>query len=190
MARTMNRFPRVTFKSLRLPGFRDLGTYAFELVLVAAIYFVVAKVSWSLVSMNAGALPIWPPTGFGLAAVLLRGLRVWPAIFAAAVAAAAPIDIADVALVDSILTSSAFAAGNTFEALVGGYLINTWSDGRRTFNTAAGIAKFAMISLVPSTLIGAAIAAGSMCLAGSADWANFVVIWLTWWMRDLAGALV
>ena len=186
----VNRFPRVTFKSLRLPGLRDLGTYAFELVLVAAIYFVVAKVSWTLVSINAGAIPIWPATGFGLAAVLLRGLRVWPAIFAAASAAAVPTNIADVALVDSILTSSAVAAGNTLEALIGGYLNNIWSDGRRTFDTAAGVAKFAMVSLAPTTMIGAAVATGSMCLVGSADWANFVVLWLTWWMRDLAGALV
>jgi PAS domain S-box-containing protein len=186
----VNRFPRGTIKSLRPPGLRDLATYAFELVLVGAIYFLVAKVSWTLVSISAGAIPIWPPVGFGLAAALLRGLRVWPAIFAAALAAAAPTDIADVALVDSILTSSGVAAGNTLEALVGGYLINIWSDGRRTFDSAAGIAKFAMVSLAPSTMIGAAVSVGSMCLAGSADWANFVVLWLTWWMRDLAGALV
>src|SRR5262249_7297129 len=171
MAGAVNHFSRVTFKSLRLPGLRDLGTYAFELVLVAAIYFVVAKVSWMLASINAGTIPIWPPTGFGLAAVLLRGLRVWPAIFAAASAAAVRTNIADVALVDSILTSSAVAAGHTLEALVGGYLIKIWSDGRRTFDTAAGVAKFAMVSLAPSTMIGAAVATGSMCFAGSADWA-------------------
>jgi PAS domain S-box-containing protein len=186
----VTRFPGVIFKSLRVPRLRDLATYALELVVVGATYFVLAKVSSTLASINSGAFPIWPPAGFGLAVVLLSGLRVWPAIFAAALAAGAPTDITDATLADSILISSAIAVGNTLEALVGGYLINIWSDGRRTFDAPTGIAKFASVSLGPGTMIGAAVAVGSVCLAGYADWTNFVSLWVTWWLRDLAGALV
>jgi PAS domain S-box-containing protein len=187
---TVSRFPRLIFESLRAPGLRDPATYALELVVVGATYFVLAKVSSTLGSINPGAIPIWPPAGFGLAVVLLRGLRVWPAIFVAALAAGAPTDIADATLADSILISSAIAVANTLEALLGGYLISIWSDGRRTFDTPTGIAKFASVSLGPSTMIGAAVGVGGMCLAGYADWANFGTLWVTWWLRDLAGALV
>ena len=40
-----------------------------------------------LASINPSASPIWPSTGLALAAVLLRGYRVWPAILVAAFAA-------------------------------------------------------------------------------------------------------
>ena len=45
---------------------------------VAIIYVVVARLSLTLASVNASASPIWPTTGFALAAVLLLGYRVIP----------------------------------------------------------------------------------------------------------------
>ena len=58
--------------------------YAAELGAVALAYFILAKVGLALASLHPSASPIWPPTGFALAIVLLRGYRVWPAIFLAA----------------------------------------------------------------------------------------------------------
>ena len=54
---------------------------------MALAYFVLAKLGLRLASINPSATPIWPPTGIALAAVLLWGQRMWPAIFAAALAA-------------------------------------------------------------------------------------------------------
>ena len=64
----------------------------------------------------------------------------WPAILVAAFAANAT-------TAGSIATSLAIGAGNTFEALLGAYLINRWSDGRDTFESPAGVARFALLSL-------------------------------------------
>ncbi len=83
----MTRFSGQKFLPALNPG--GLAKYVLELAVIGAAYFVLAKTYPS-------AIPVWPPTGFALAAVLLRGLRVWPAIFAAAFAAGAPSDIADV----------------------------------------------------------------------------------------------
>ena len=58
--------------------------YAAELGAIALAYFILAKVGLALASLHPSASPIWPPTGFALAIVLLRGYRVWPAIFLAA----------------------------------------------------------------------------------------------------------
>ncbi len=63
------------------------GRYVATLVLAAAAYFVLAKLGLRLASINPSASPIWPPTGFALAIVLLGGLRLWPAVFAGALAA-------------------------------------------------------------------------------------------------------
>src|SRR5262249_59469779 len=89
---------------------------------------------------------------------------------------------------DSMLLSLGVAAGSTLEAIVGGYLVNAWCQGRKTFDTAAAVAKFAVVALGPSAMIGAIVGTGSLYLAGDADWANFIAIGATWWLRDAAGA--
>jgi PAS domain S-box-containing protein len=180
----------------RLPGTKfllaldpsGLAKYGLDLVVVGAAYFVLASVSLTLASLHSSAMPIWPPTGLALAAILLRGLRVWPAIFAAAFAVGVPTDITTAA--DSFVLSLGVAAANTLEAIVGGYLINVWSQGRKTFDTPAGVAKFALVGLGPSTMIGAIVGAGSLYFAGDVDWGNLIAIGARWWLRDAAGALV
>ncbi len=178
----------------RLPltalGARGLAKYAAELLVIGVAYFVLAKVGLTLASIHPSATPIWPPTGLALAAVLLRGLRVWPAIFLAALAANATTAIANATTADSLLTSSAIAVGNTLEAVIGGYLTNIWSGGRRTFDTPNRIAKFALVGLGPGSMVSATIGVGSLSLAGYANWGNFADIWFTWWLGDVAGAVV
>src|SRR6266404_5345935 len=157
--------------------------YLVEFSGVAIIYLAVAKLSLALASVHPSATPIWPPTGFALAAALLLGYRIWPAIFLAAF-------IANATTAGSTYTSLAIATGNTLESVVGAYLINRWSDGLGTFDTPTGVAKFALICFVPATMISATVGVGSLSLSGYADWANFASIWMTWLMGDLAGALV
>jgi PAS domain S-box-containing protein len=157
--------------------------YVIELAGIAIAYFVLAKIGLALASINPSASPIWPPTGFALAAILLWGYRVFPAIFLAAL-------VANVTTAGSIETASSIAAGNTLEAVVGGYLINLWSGGRNTFATPSGVAKFALVSLAVATPISATVGVASLTLADFADPAKFWQIWLTWWLGDLAGALV
>jgi integral membrane sensor domain MASE1 len=108
--------------------------------------------------------------------------RVSPAVFLGAF-------IANLTTAGSIGTSFAIATGNVLESLVGAYLINRWSDGRSTFDTPAGVARFALICLL-STVISPTFGVGSLSLAGYADWSEFPSIWTTWWMGDLSGALV
>ena len=91
--------------------------YAAELGAIALAYFILAKFGLALASLHPSASPIWPPTGFALAIVLLRGYRVWPAIFLAAF-------VANVTTAGSISTGVAIAAGNSLEALIGAALID------------------------------------------------------------------
>src|SRR6266478_10124314 len=83
----MTPLPDNRFEPLAALGGRSLAKYTAELLVIGVAYFVLAKVGLTLASIHPSATPIWPPTGLALAAVLLRGLRVWPAIFLAALAA-------------------------------------------------------------------------------------------------------
>src|SRR5262249_35598111 len=104
------------------PRLREGASYALELVVIAAIYFALAKIGLILASIHASATPIWPPTGLALAAVLLRGYRVALAILLGAFAANATTD-------GTIATSAAVGVGNMLESLAGAWLGNRWCGG-------------------------------------------------------------
>src|SRR5215813_8969346 len=172
-----------TYKDFRPADIRSRLKYIVELTSIAIIYVALAKLSLALASIHPSATPIWPATGFALGVVLLLGYGVSPAVFLGAF-------VANVTTAGSIGTSLAIATGNTLESVVGAYLINRWSNGCSTFDTPGGVIRFALICFIPSTIISATLGVGSLSLAGYADWSDFRSIWTTWWIGDLAGALV
>jgi diguanylate cyclase (GGDEF)-like protein len=150
---------------------------------LAVVYFVAAKLGLRLAFVNASATAVWPPTGITLAAFLLLGARVWPAIFVGAF-------LANVTTAGSVVTSIGIATGNTLEGLVGAYLVTRFAGGRHAFERAGDVLKFAVLSAVLSTTVSATCGVTSLWLGGFASWADFGSIWLTWWLGDAAGALV
>ncbi len=161
---------------------RGKAAFALELCVIGVCYFALAKFGLTLAAINPSATPIWPPTGFALAAVLLRGNRVAPATLIGAF-------LVNVMTAGSLATSAAIGLGNMLEAVAGAWFINRWSGGRDTFANAPDIACFALIVCL-STTLSATIGVTSLALGGFAEWSNFSSIWLTWWIGDLAGALV
>ena len=66
------------------PRAHPLGSDVVRLILVGFAYFTLAYLGLRLASINPSATPIWAPTGLAIAAVLLWGHRIAPAIFIAA----------------------------------------------------------------------------------------------------------
>ena len=159
-----------------------LAADVLALILVGLAYFVLADLGLRLASMHPSATPIWPATGLAIAAILLWGYRIAPAIFVGAF-------LINELTAGSIFTSLAIAGGNTLEAVIAGYLVRHWAKGEQAFDTPIGVAKFALLSLA-ATLVSATIGVTSLTLAGYAEANNFVPIWLTWWLGDFTGALV
>ena len=158
------------------------AAYLLKVTGIGVIYFVLAKGGLQLASVNPSATPIWAPTGVALAAVLLGGYRVWPGIVVAAF-------LANAITAGSIYTSVAIAVGNGLEAVIGGWLINRWAEGRDTFVTPTNVAKFTLIAVL-ATMISATVGVGALSYGGYADWARLPEIWMTWWLGDLTGALI
>src|SRR5262249_7041913 len=149
---------------------------------VGLAYFTVASFGLRLASINPSATPIWPPTGLAIAAILLWSSRIAPAIFVGAF-------LVNQLTAGSMATSLAIALGNTLEAVIAGYLVRHWAEGEQVFDTPTGVAKFTLISLA-ATIVSATIGVSSLTLAGYAEVSHFISVWFTWWLGDLAGALV
>jgi integral membrane sensor domain MASE1 len=150
--------------------------------ILAVIYFAVGKFGLMLASLHASASPVWPSAGIALAATLLFGYRVWPAIFIGAF-------LVNVTTAGNVATSFAIAIGNTLEALAGAWLVNRFAGGKEFCDRPQGVFKFALAAGI-STIISPAFGVTSLALAGFANWTNYGAIWLTWWLGDATGDLV
>src|SRR5437588_4760634 len=85
---------------------------------LAAAYFIVAKLGLRYATIGPSISPVWPPTGVALAALVLGGLRYWPAILLGAFLANATTGI-------PVLAAGGIACGNAAEALLAAYLMRS-----------------------------------------------------------------
>jgi PAS domain S-box-containing protein len=153
------------------------------LSLLTSIYFAAGKIGLALAYVHTNASAVWPPTGLALAALLVLGVRAWPAVFLGAF-------LVNLTTAGTVGTSVAIAAGNTIEALVGAYLVNRFADGIRAFGSVRGILRFVVFAGVLGTTISATAGTTTLAAAGLAPWSEYKRIWLTWWLGDATGALV
>lgn len=156
---------------------------ALGLILLGCAYFLLAKFGLTLASLHPSASPVWPPSGLALAAFLLWGNRVWPAVAVGAF-------FANVTTFGSVSSSLAITVGNTLEAALTAWLLEKWSNRVDAFATPSRVAMFAALTLAPGTMVSATIGVTALALAGHANAPSIANIWLTWWLGDVGGQLL
>jgi two-component system, NarL family, sensor histidine kinase FusK len=155
------------------------------LIMLAAgvMYFLTGKLGLRVAYINPSASPVWAPTGIAIAAILIGGFEVWPAILLAAF-------MVNLTTAGSIWTSLGVSVGNTLEAVVGAYFLLRFARGRRAFERAEDVFKFAILTALGATTISATIGLLSLKAGGFVAPGTFGSAWITWWLGDVVGALV
>lgn len=154
-----------------------------EIAAAAIVYYALARASFSFASLNESVTPVWPPTGIAIALVLLRGNAMLAPVAVAALAA-------NYAVTPSVLTAGAIALGNTLEAFVAVLLLNRWAGGERVFQSPVGVGKFAAIVTAVATPLSATIGVAALAATGNVAVNTLLPVWATWWLGDLAGAIL
>src|SRR5258708_14665293 len=77
---------------------------------LAGVYYFAAKLGLRFAYINSSVTTIWPPAGIALAAFVLLGYGVWPAILAGAF-------FANITTTGAVLPSIGIAIGITMEGL-------------------------------------------------------------------------
>jgi PAS domain S-box-containing protein len=149
---------------------------------VTVVYVLSGKLGLYFASVHASATALWPPTGIALASLLLLGPRAWPAVAIGAF-------VVNVTTAGSVVTSLAIALGNTLEALIGARLVERRAGGARAFDRPRDVFAFAA-AVLPGAAVSASIGTVTIALAGSAAPGDLLMIWLTWALGDVAGALL
>ncbi|MBI3545153.1 MAG: MASE1 domain-containing protein [Gammaproteobacteria bacterium] len=152
------------------------------IVALSLLYFAVGKFGLHFGFIHPLASAFWPPTGLAIAALLVFGKRIWPAIFIGAFLVNATGNI-------SPFVAFVIAIGNTLEGVIAALLINRFAHAAAVFERAADILKFAGIALF-STIISASIGVGALFLGANAVLHELPLIWLTWWLGDATGAII
>lgn len=152
-------------------------------IALTAIYFFAGKLGLSLAFVNPSATAVWPPAGIALAAFVILGDYVWPAILAGAF-------LVNLTTSGYILPSLTIALGNTIEGLVGAYLLKRYANGSRAFDRAQDVLKFTILAGLFGTVISATIGVTSLVWSGLAPKSDFLAVWLTWLLGDATGILI
>ena len=103
------------------------AAFAAEILVLAALYVVAARAGLKLDAVGGFATLVWLPTGLALAAILIRGYRLWPGIAIGAF-------VANVLTGAPILVALGITLGNTLEALVAAYALRHIPNFQRTLD--------------------------------------------------------
>src|SRR5213596_1906207 len=126
---------------------------------LAAVYYFAAKLGLRFAYINSSVTTIWPPAGIALAAFVLLGYGVWPAILAGAF-------FANISTTGAVFPSLGIAAGNTMEGLLAAYLVNRFARGGRVFDRVRDIIRFTLLAAIISTTVAASVGVASLALGG------------------------
>jgi len=168
------------------PSFSRLRRATYSPLLIAGLtmlYFVACKLGLRLAIVYPSTTAVWPGTGIALAAILLLGYRVWPSIFLGAFAV-------NLTTAGSILSSLGIATGNTLEGLLGAYLVTRFANGRKLFDRLEDIFKFLLLACILATTVSASFGTASLFFTGFTRGLPQGAIWLTWWLGNMAGAIL
>ncbi|HEV8395441.1 MAG TPA: MASE1 domain-containing protein [Vicinamibacterales bacterium] len=150
---------------------------------VAVAYAAAAELGFKVAFIAEQVTTVWPPTGIALAALLLGGLRFWPAIWIGAF-------VANAGTGAPLWTAVVLATGNTLEGVLATWLLRrlpSFDDGlRRVSDVLALVIAGACLC----TMVSASIGVTTLCVAGVQPWARFGVLWFDWWLGDALGALI
>ncbi len=152
-------------------------------VAVVVAYVAAALLGFRMAFVAEQVTTVWAPSGIAIAALLLRGVRLWPAVWAGAF-------LANATTAAPLWTAFSIATGNTLEAVVAAWALS----GRPGFDPALrrtrDVLAFILVAAVGSTAIAATVGGASLCAAGVQPWSRFWPVWADWMLGDALGALV
>lgn len=150
-------------------------------ILLFVAYVATTLLGLSLPVADGVVTPVWAPAGIALTGLLFGGIRLWPAVLAAAF-------VGNALAGSSIPLSAGIALGNTAEAIAAAWLLHRagFSTGLQRVRDVAVLVPVAAMSCVISATAGVTQlwALGYVTTMGYAD------RWLLWWSGDVMGILV
>ncbi|MGE3334278.1 MAG: PAS domain S-box protein [Rhodospirillaceae bacterium] len=169
--------------SLKAPNTKSLKFLA-TLAVIAIAYIGAVHVGLTLTFENKLSSALWPPTGIALAAYVVYGGRVWPAVFIGAFSPFAPyyeFSHLDAGLMIAVI--------NTAAPYIGARILRA-ARFDCALQTPKDVALLAVAGAAVPMALEATAGVGALFATGFVSWPDVVPVWWTWWIGDVVGVLV
>ena len=128
------------------------------------------------------ATAVWPPSGIAVAALLLGGRRLWPAVWAGSFLANLTID-------GALVAALIIASGSALQAAVIAALVQRHVAIRYRFESIDDVVKFVLVAALGS-VIAPTFALLPLALVYRMPLEALAGNWSTWWQGDACGVLI
>lgn len=166
----------------RTPDLSRVGARAVLLfALVSGAYVGAAKLGLALDVSHGVITPVWAPSGIALAALLILGVRYWPAVALGAFVANATGDA-------SLAVAAGITVGNTAAAVFGAFLVR-----RIGFTPALDRVRSVLALVIGGALLSTIVSATNgvtVLTIADATEDPYGTAWVLWWFGDAMGVLM
>ena len=184
----MNAPGRATYSTSEIPGLNPLQSRrkrprTLEFVYVLAACLLAGEVGLAVPFTSGNVSPLWPPAGVALAAMLLFGYHIWPAVALGAL-------IVNFLSGVPHLAAVGIALGNTVGPLCGTWFLRQLPRFRPSLTRLRDVLGIGILGGFCGTAVSATVGAGVLFLTGINAWFGFASAWLIWWLGDAMGVLI
>lgn len=154
-----------------------------QLLLTFAAYVLAGEIGLAVPFTSANVSPLWPPAGVALAAILIYGKQVWPAVVLGAFAVNYSSGL-------PYLAALGIAAGNTVGALCGASFVLQLPRFKTALTRLRDVLALSILGALCGSAFSATVGNLVLHLAGMHAWFGLGSAWLMWWFGDATGILV
>jgi signal transduction histidine kinase len=162
--------------------FGSLG-YAAALAALAGGYIVAGEVGFSMAFATRQVTAVWPPTGLAVAALVLGGPRLWPAIAVGAF-------VLNATSHEHLGTAAGIAAGNTAGPVLGAVALRRFAVFDPALVRVRDVLNLVTFASMGAMTITATNGVAQLAWAGIVPWSGYWAVWPVWWVGDAMGVLL
>jgi signal transduction histidine kinase len=162
-------------------------------IAVALAYVLTARIGQLMAIPPGNVTSVWIPSGLVMAALLTRGLYLWPGVFVGAFlgniwayfSTDSPASIGS-----ALLAGVANGTGDALGSYVGARLVLRAALGRSPFERVAGVVGFIGAGAGLSSAISALFGVSALALVGILPWSQYDYTLATWFFGDAVGVII
>ena len=154
-----------------------------DFVYVLAACVLAGEAGLAIPFTSGNVSPFWPAAGVALAATLLFGYRIWPAVALGAF-------IVNFFTAVPHVAALGLALGNAVGPLCGTWLLRRLPGFRPSLTRLRDVLGLVILGAFCGTAVSATIGTTTLFLTGVNAWSSSASTWRIWWLGDAMGVLI
>ena len=169
-----------------------LSAYPFRLALLAFAYVATAKVGQLVAIAPGNVTAVWIPSGLAVAALILWGVQVWPAIWLGSFAYNLWFYLQGGFIEKEVAMFLAIgiATGSTLMAVAGSTLVELVRGVDEDLGRPRDALAYTLLGGLLATTLSASVGTSLLLLGGELTNVGAGVVWVTWWLGDTGGIIL